>query len=57
MQRDEDAAHRAKVATRLIFEGKIRSAVCYVTEREGGGIMTIHAIDKKWKASGRGATE
>ena len=36
---------------------EIRRAVCYTTEREGGGIMDIYAIDKKVKTSSRCATE
>ena len=47
MQRNKDAAHRAKFAIRLIFESKIGSAVCYVMGRECGGIVDIHAIDEK----------
>ena len=38
---------RAKVFSRMVCRGKIRAAICYISEREKGGILMLGDTDKK----------
>ena len=51
IQQDVDKAHQEKVVTRLLVEGKLGSAVCYVMEREGGLILDMHTLNAKSRKS------
>jgi hypothetical protein len=47
MRGQETEEQRGKTFSRLVLQGKLRSAVRYLTEREKGGIMLPDEIDEK----------